>query len=126
MKTTCFLLLLVSLTFCLNANAQFSSDVAVFATEKSQGSLSVGGKNAYTKSFSVSILNISEKVVDLSKLCLKAYSPEFSDIKLDTVDEKLISGVLEKGKQVSGLAVFASESNGVLGSALITISEDCI
>ncbi len=48
--------------------------------------------------------------MDLSKLCLKAYSPDKKEYKLDTVDEVLTSDSLKEGKPVKGIAVFASEN----------------
>lgn len=123
-----FSAIIASLTlafFCFASNASTSSNVAVYAIEKSQGSMSIGDKTAYTKTFEVSLAKLSSDTVDLSKLCLKAYSPDKKEYTLDTVDEVLTSGFLKEGKPVKGIAVFASESDGVLKAALIKISVDC-
>ncbi|MDR6367009.1 DUF4354 family protein [Enterobacter sp. SORGH_AS_0287] len=119
---------IVSLTlagFCFAANASIPRNIAVYATEQSQGSISIADKTAYTKSFEVSIAKLSAENVDLSKLCLKAYSPDKKEFKLDTVDEVLTSGFLKEGKPVKGIAVFASENDEVLKAALVKISDDC-
>ncbi|MEX0444887.1 DUF4354 family protein [Xenorhabdus sp. SGI246] len=111
--------------FCFVANASALDNVAVYSTEKSDGSMSVGGKNAYTKSFEVAVANLSGKDIDLSKLCLKAYSPDKKEFRLDTVDEELSQGTLKAGKSVKGIAVFASENDEVHKAALIKISDNC-
>lgn len=125
MKVYAVILSLTLAGFCLAANASTLGNVAVYATEQSQGSVSIGDKTAYTKTFEVSIAELSADTVDLSKLCLKAYSPEKKEFKLDTVDEILTSGFLKAGKPVKGIAVFASENDAVLNAALIKISDDC-
>jgi len=111
--------------FCFAANAATPVNVAVYATEKSNGSMSVGGKNAYTKTFDIVVTNLSGKDIDLSKLCLKAYSPDNKEFTLDTVDEVLTKGTLKEGKSVKSFAVFASENDAVYKAALIKISGNC-
>ncbi|MGU5952090.1 DUF4354 family protein [Klebsiella pneumoniae] len=111
--------------FCFVANAATPGNVAVYATEHSQGSVSIGDKTAYTKTFEVSLAKLSGGTVDLSKLCLKAYSPDMTEYKLDTVDEVLTSGSLKEGKPVKGIAVFASEHDDVLNASLVKISDEC-
>ncbi|WP_047681670.1 MULTISPECIES: DUF4354 family protein [Xenorhabdus] len=111
--------------FCFVANASTLDNVVVYSTEKSNGSMSVGSKNAYTKSFEVAVANLSGKDIDLSKLCLKAYSPDKKEFRLDTVDEELNQGTLKAGKSVKGIAVFASENDVVHKAALIKISDNC-
>lgn len=111
--------------FCFAANASAPGNVAVYATEQSQGSISIGDKSEYTKTFDISIARLSADTVDLSKLCLKAYSPDRQEFKVDTVDEVLTSGSLKEGKPVKGIAVFSSENDAVLKARLIKISNDC-
>ncbi len=102
----------------MQPNSSTPSNVAVYATEQSQGSISIGDKTAYTKTFEVSLAKLSADTVDLLKICLKAYSPDKKEYKLDTVDEVLTSGSLKEGKQVKGIAVFTSENDDVLKAAL--------
>ncbi|CRY53893.1 MULTISPECIES: DUF4354 family protein [Yersinia] len=111
--------------FSVAANAVTPSNVAVYATEQSQGSISIGDKNAYTKTFEVALAMLSGEPIDLSKLCLKAYSPANEAFKLDTVDEVLSSGHLKVGKIAKGIAVFASDNDNILKAALVKISGDC-
>ena len=68
---------------------------------------------------------LSGDSIDLSKLCLKAYSPDNKEFKLDTVDEKLSAGTLKEGELVKGIAVFASKNDAVFKAALVKISDDC-
>ncbi|WP_336819454.1 DUF4354 family protein [Cedecea sp. MMO-103] len=111
--------------FCVAAQAVVPVNVAVYATEKSYGSMSVGGKNSYTKTFDIVVANLSGKDIDLSKLCLKAYSPDHKEFTVDTVDEVLTEGTLKDGKSVKSFAVFASENDAIFKAALIKISDNC-
>ena len=123
-----FFVLLASLSlagFCFAANASNPNNIAVYATEQSQGSISIGDKTAYAKTFEVSLAKLSGDNVDLSKLCLVAYSPDKKEYKLDTVDEVLTSGSLKEGKPVKGIAMFTSENDDVLKAALVKISHNC-
>ncbi|VEB99709.1 Uncharacterised protein [Cedecea lapagei] len=112
-------------SFSFSAAAAVPETIAVYATQKSDGSMSVGGKSAYTKTFEVMVANLSDKDVDLSKVCLKATAPDHKEFKLDTVDEDLTKGHLKAGKTVKGMAVFASEDAAVYRAALVTLSDEC-
>lgn len=125
MKISAIFAFLTLASFCFSANASALGNVAVYATEQSQGSVSIGDKIAYTKTFEVLLAELSTETVDLTKLCLKAYSPDKKEFKLDTVDEVLTSGLLKEGKSVKGIAVFTSENDDVLKAALVKISDDC-
>jgi hypothetical protein len=107
------------------ANASTVGDIAVYATEKSQGSMSIGTKDAYTKTFEIALAKLSGNDIDLSKTCLKAYAKNNQEFKLDTVDEALVSGVLKKGDMVKGIAVFADNNDAVLNAVLVKISDNC-
>lgn len=123
-----FSTIITSLTLagvCFAANASTPSNVAVYATEQSQGSISIGDKTAYTKTFEIVLAKLSTDTIDLSKLCLKAYSPDKKEYKLDTIDEVLTSGFLKEGKPIKGIAMFASENDDILKAALVKISDDC-
>ncbi|KKI41554.1 DUF4354 family protein [Hafnia alvei] len=111
----------ISITAC----ASSPQSIAVYSTEKSKGSISIGNNAIYTKAFEVSLANLSSEKADLSKLCLLAYSPDFKVFKLDTVDENLTSGSLSQQKTVKGIAIFSSDSNAVYDAHLIKISNDC-
>ncbi|MDX7988257.1 DUF4354 family protein [Xenorhabdus sp. 12] len=111
--------------FCFAANATTPDNIAVYSTEKSNGSVSTGSKYFYTKTFEVAIANLAGKDVDLSKLCLKAYSPDNKAFSLDTVDEKLSTGTLKNKAMTKGFAVFASENDSVFKAALVKLSDDC-
>ncbi|WP_440799979.1 DUF4354 family protein [Serratia marcescens] len=112
--------------FCFAANAAVSDNLAIYATEKENGSMYIAGKSAYTKTFDVTVAKLpGGSDVDLSKLCLKAYSPDNKAFTLDTVDEELTTGTLKDGKMVKGTAVFASESEDILKAAMVKISDNC-
>lgn len=107
------------------ANAATPESVAVLSTQKATGSLSEGAKIAYTKTFDVTVANLSGKDIDLSTMCLKAYSPENHEFKLDTVGENLTRGILKTGQSVKSTAVFAAQDDAVYQAALIKITDEC-
>ncbi|EIC84045.1 DUF4354 family protein [Serratia sp. M24T3] len=125
MKVYTIVLSLALSSICVGANATTLDNIGVYSTQESQGSVSIGSKNAYTKTFEVVLANLSGESVDISKLCLKAYSKDNKEFNLDTVDEKLTSGMLKYGKPVKGNAVFSSDNDEVLNAALVKISDDC-
>lgn len=118
--------LLVLSGACFAVNAAAVNDIAVFSTAKSNGSISADGKDAYTKAFDVSLTNLSaSKDFDLSKLCLKAYSPDKKEFQLEMIDAGLSQGTLKKGDSVKGMAEFSSEDHSIYNAALIKISDEC-
>ncbi|WP_447884670.1 DUF4354 family protein [Serratia fonticola] len=120
--------LTVALTFglfSLPAVAGNSDAVAVYSTQQSQGSAAIGSHVFYTKDFTVAVTNLSDKDIDLSKLCLQASSANGKVFELDTVDEKLMSGILKPKAMVKGLAVFASNDESVYNASLVKMSDKC-
>jgi hypothetical protein len=111
--------------FCSAINAAVPNKIAVFSTEQSNGSISIGEKSSYTKTLEVTINNLSNKDVDLSSLCLNILGPDNKQFKLDTVDEILVKGTLKSGKAVKGMALFSSEDSSIYKETLIKISDDC-
>lgn len=107
------------------ANAATIGDIAVYATEKSHGSISIGTNNAYTKTFDIALAKLSGGDIDLSKMCFKAYGRNNQVFNADTVDEALLSGVLKQGGMVKGIAVFADNNDAVLDATLVKISDNC-
>ncbi|MEB7891978.1 DUF4354 family protein [Hafnia alvei] len=118
---TSFTLTCISIT----VHASSPSNIAVYSTEQSTGSISIGNSAIYTKTFEVSLANLSSDKIDLSNLCLQAYSPNLKVFKLDTVDENLTSGTLIQHKPVKGIAIFSSDSNAVYNAHLVKISTHC-
>ncbi|MBG6244979.1 hypothetical protein CS369_09755 [Candidatus Symbiopectobacterium sp. 'North America'] len=125
MKASMIVATLALAGFSFAANASMPDNIAVYATAQSNGSISVGNKLAYTKSFDVTVVKLFGDDIDLSKLCLKAYSPDNKMFRLDTVDEELTAGILKEGKSVKGIAMFASENAAVLDAAVVKITDDC-
>ncbi|WP_431222818.1 DUF4354 family protein [Serratia sp. L9] len=125
MKTHYLTAALVLGVFSLPVLAANTEAVAVYATQQNQGSVAIGNQVFYTRDFTVSVANLSDKNVDLSKLCLQASSADGKVFKLDTVDEKLTSGFLKPKAMVKGLAVFASSDESVYKATLVKISDKC-
>lgn len=112
-------------SFSVVADSSVVNNIGVYATEKFSGSNYVSGKSLYTKTFDVTIGNLSNKDIDLSKICLKAYSSDNRELFLDTVDEKLTSGILKGGNTVKSFAMFASETDDISGATLVKVSDRC-
>ncbi|WP_440864354.1 DUF4354 family protein [Symbiopectobacterium purcellii] len=125
MKVSMIVATMVLAGFSFAANASMPDNIAVYATAQSNGSISIGSKMVYTKSFEVAVVKLSGDDVNLSTLCLKAYSPDNKAFRLDTVDEALTTGILKEGKPVKGIAMFASENATVLDAAVVKITDDC-
>lgn len=101
-------------------------NIAVYATEKAKGTVSMGEKNTYTRTYDVSVANLTSNDIDLSKFCLKAIaSGSHQEFKLDTLDETLVRGTLKMSNVASGIAVFASESDAIYQPVLVKISTHC-
>ncbi|HGJ5867125.1 MULTISPECIES: DUF4354 family protein [Arsenophonus] len=115
--------LLVS-CFSFTALAHTLDNIMVIATEKAKGSISAGEKNFYTKQFEIALSN-SGNPIDLAHTCLKAFSIEGKEFKLDTVDEDLVKGELKSGKLLKGMVVFSSKDGAVHNANLIKISTHC-
>lgn len=85
--------------------AAVPNGVTVFATQKETGCISTAKTSSYTKTFDVTVANLSEKEFDLSKYCFKAVlgSKEF---KVDTIDENLHSKVLKNDESIQKVSLF--------------------
>lgn len=70
------------------------------------------------------MVNASEKDIDLSKYCFKAFlgSREF---KVDTIDENLHNKVLKNNESVKGLIVFASINRDITKAAVVKLTDKC-
>ncbi|HGJ5855367.1 DUF4354 family protein [Arsenophonus nasoniae] len=79
--------LLLSFLFCCSFSimASVPNGVTVFASQKEAGSISTPKKSYYTKKFDVMVANLSEKELDLSKYCFKAFLGSWLGISINTV-----------------------------------------
>lgn len=100
-------------------------DAAIYATQISNGSVSIINKGFYTKKFDVSIVNLSDGEMDLSSRTLIASSPAGDIFKLDTVEESLVSGKLGSMKMAKGFAVFSSEDDSVYLATMVKFDKVC-
>lgn len=107
------------------AAAAAIDSVVVYSTQKNDGSTSIGAKSYYTKDFNVSIANLSDKEIDLSSLCLIAYSPDGKAFALDTVSDELAQKKLKPKAMVEGDAVFSSKDSSVYSAAMVKIADSC-
>ncbi|PKH22414.1 hypothetical protein CIG19_14035 [Enterobacterales bacterium CwR94] len=125
MKSSHVFIVLAMLASSFSVSAKAPADIAVFATEKSQGSMSIGDNSAYTRTFEVTLANLADKSIDLSKRCLKAYLHDKTELQLDTLDEKLMTNTLAAGTSIKGIAVFSSTNENIFSAAQVKISEHC-
>lgn len=100
--------------------------ILVYSAEQSNGSVSVGQRWAYTKNLEINLINMGDSELELSAVCFRATSPEHKTFKLDTIDEKLTTGVLKPKQLIKGNITFASESLSIHKSILISLSDKCV
>lgn len=121
--------ILTGLSFTAHAIKIYSAanpeNIMVYSSIKSDGSRTIGSQYSYIKTFNVALSNVSDDDINLSGLCLKAYTVDNEEFSIDSVDNVLSHGILESGKQVKGIAVFSSENPNILKSVLIQISKSC-
>lgn len=99
--------------------------LVVYSSEESNGSVATNIKWGYTKNLLVAVGNMNNYAVDLSKLCFKAFSPENKQFELDTIDVKLVKGMLKSKEIIKGTIVFYSNETDIHKSVLIKISGNC-
>lgn len=100
--------------------------LAVYSVEKSVGSISLSGYAAYTKEFDVTVINLSENNINMSKFCLKAASSEKLEYTLDSVSDSLKNGVILPGMKLNGTATFLSKSEDIhKASSIVTLASEC-
>lgn len=121
--------ILTGLSFTANAIKIYSTanpeNIMVYSNVKSDGSRTIGSQYTYIKIFDVALSNVSDDKIDLSGLCLKAYTIDNEEFNIDSADDALSNGILEGGKQVKGVSVFSSDNPNILKSTLVTISKFC-
>ena len=110
---------------CGAAVANAPANLLVYAQSKSEGSMWAGSKSAFTKTFDVSIANLTDQDIDLATLCLRAYASDTQSFGVDTVDDLLTKGWLKKGSTVSGVVVFSSGKRDVYQAAMVKVFHDC-
>ena len=126
MKTVFIAIFLLFSAGCGAATAgNVSDNLLVYAQAKSKGSMWAGSKSAYTKTFNVSIVNLTNNDIDLAAYCLRAYGPDSKSFGVDTADESLLKGSLKKGKTVSGTVEFSSDTPAVYQAAMVKFFTDC-
>ncbi|MBS0960274.1 DUF4354 family protein [Acetobacter thailandicus] len=108
-----------------SAYANAYDSISVYAIEKSHGSIATGSNTAYVKTYNITISNLSDTEADLSKICLKAYSAENKELRLDTVDANLVTGFLKKGQPATGTAIFASHDDIISKPVIVKLSDNC-
>ncbi|HBC0988751.1 TPA: DUF4354 family protein [Morganella morganii] len=125
MKISSTIVFLMLIAFGFTTNATIPVNVAVYATAESQGSISEGDKSIYTKSFNISLVPLSDdSSIDLSKHCLKAYSPDNKEFKLHIIEAVLTSGFL-KDEPIKGFAIYESDNTDVFNAAMVKITTNC-
>lgn len=116
----------VTCLFSSIANAESPVKGGVlFSIEKTQGSMWTSTKSAYFKSFDAMLLNGGENDIELKDVCYKAYDSIGNAYKLDTIDERLSSGILKAGESISGFYQFSSDGEGVYDASVVKLLRNC-
>lgn len=117
-----------SLGVLLAANVYAASPydtVMVRASQGERSAISVGEQSFYVKSFNVEVLNVGPQVVDLAKVCFRAYDKEGKEFKVDTIDEALTTGSLKAQGHIKSFIEFASEDDAVFNAQIVKLTTQC-
>ncbi|EFA5471459.1 TPA: DUF4354 family protein [Escherichia coli] len=126
LKRNTLLTLAVSTLISSVAHATSVDNIAVYAVEKSRGSVSVADQNIYTKSFNVILKNLSEKDISLSDYCIKGVSPDGKEFIMSPVKDDILKNTLQAHKTVQGIFSLHGDNISVQKTALLKLSDDCI
>lgn len=126
LKRNTLLTLAVSTLISSVAHATSVDNIAVYAVEKSRGSVSVADQNIYTKSFNVILKNLSEKDISLSDYCIKGVSPDGREFIMSPVKDDILKNTLQAHKTVQGIFSLHGDNISVQKTALLKLSDDCI
>lgn len=120
------LLILVTLPFIsLTAHATSAEKVAVYAVEKSRGTVSVAEQHIYTKSFNVILKNLSDKDIKLSDYCIKGISPDGREFIMNSIKDDILKNILPAHKTAQAIFSLHGNNISVQKVALIKLSNDC-
>ncbi|EIY5162707.1 DUF4354 family protein [Klebsiella variicola] len=120
------LLILVVLPFiALTAHATSVENIAVYAVEKSRGTVSIAEQHIYTKSFNVILKNLSDKDITLSNYCIKGISPDGREFIMNSIKDNILKNILPAHKISQGLFSLHGNNISVQKVALIKLSNDC-
>ncbi|EFJ2807913.1 DUF4354 family protein [Escherichia coli] len=120
------LLALVMSVFSFATQANPVDKIAVYAVEKSRGSVSVAEQSIYTKSFNVILENLSEKDISLFDYCIKGISPDGKEFIMSPVKYDILKNTLQAHKTVQGIFSLHGNNISVQKTALVKLSNDCI
>lgn len=123
--STPFIAIMLSLiTFA--SQADLSKDLAIYITTEKQGVISIREESYYTKEFTISMVNLSKKTINLNKLCFEAFSYyPYKSFTTDIIDKKLTLGVLEPNNSIKGKIIFISKNNNLYNTERIKVIDNC-
>ncbi|WP_425474551.1 DUF4354 family protein [Shewanella frigidimarina] len=101
------------------------NDIIVYSTQMEQGAAVIMGKVYYTKKFQVSIFNLSQKNIDLSSSCLKAYTSDNKVFDFNTVDNTLLIDTLEPMNITEGYVNFRFTDESIYFATVIKVDINC-
>ncbi|WP_347554621.1 DUF4354 family protein [Robbsia sp. KACC 23696] len=93
--------------------------VVVYSQPDAQSAKMTGTTARYTKQFRIGLAYLSEEKLDLSKLCLSAYSPDGKRFPLAAIDAKLTEGHLRTPDVVKGRASFDADDPSVYSAVIV-------
>ncbi len=119
------LLILAILTLTSEMATASVNDIAVYAEEKSRSSVFVAEQTSYTKTFEVTLKNMSEKVISLSGLCIKGVSSDGKEYVMSPVGNDIMKGMLQPQKTVRGILSALGDNSAIHKITLAKPSDDC-
>ncbi|EHJ8506518.1 DUF4354 family protein [Salmonella enterica subsp. diarizonae serovar 47:k:z53:[z84]] len=119
------LLILAMLSLTSEMATASVNDIAVYAVEKSRSSVFIAEQTSYTKTFDVTLKNMSEKVISLSGLCIKGISSDGKEYIMSPVENNLMKGMLQPQKTVKGVLSVLGDTTAIHKVILVKPSDDC-
>lgn len=126
MKSNTLMTLMTAIFFSSTAHATPVDNIAVYAVEKSRGSVSVAEQNIYTKSFNIILKNLSERGIPLFDYCVKGISPDGREFIMSPVKDDILKKTLQAHKTVQGIFSLYGNDISIQKTALVRLSDDCI
>ncbi|NOI26380.1 DUF4354 family protein [Vibrio mediterranei] len=112
--------------FLAQAQARPIDSLFLVSEEKSIGSMFGSKMGVYTKTFDVTMSNLSNMNVNLSLICFEGYASDGRMLELDTIDDNLVTGLLPPQKQIKGKVVFVSQKEDLIsGATIVKVSDSC-
>ncbi|EAO5056682.1 DUF4354 family protein [Salmonella enterica] len=101
------------------------NDIAIYAVEKSRSSMFIAEQVSYTKTFEVTLKNMSEEAISLSGICIKGVSSDGKEYVMSPVENNIMKGMLQPQKTVRGILSATGDNTAIHKIILVKPSDIC-